>query len=513
MVKPSVLTLALAVLSGGFDGSAVGQPLLWATRAGAANPDWGLAVATDGAGHTLATGRFMGTVTFGAGEPNETVLTSVGPDDLFVAKYDGAGRLVWATQAGGTIFEWGLGIAADGAGNSYVTGSFSAAATFGAGEPNETVLTSAGDRDLFVAKYDGAGRLVWATAAGGTGDDEGLEIAVDAAGDSYATGSFQGTATFGAGEPNQTDLTSAGSADIFVARYDGSGLLAWATRAGGTEWDSGAGLAIGAAGDGWITGYFAGTATFGAGEPNQTDLTSAGGDDVFVARYDGSGELVWATRAGGGTVLPGLSTDLGLGIAVDAAGSSSVTGTFTETATFGAGEPNETVLTSAGFGDAFVARYDASGLLAWATSAGSGTNSDPGQGIAVDGDGRSHVTGYFFDTATFGAGGPNEIVLTSAGNQDLFVAVYDGSGRLLSAARAGGTGNEAGMAIAVDAAGNSSLSGTFQGLATFGPGEPNETVLASEGWEDIVVAKYAALPIFRDGFESGDASAWSAAVP
>lgn len=142
-----------------------------------------------------------------------------------------AQELDWATRAGGTGFERGFGIAADNAGNSYVTGPFGGTAIFGAGEANETTLTPAGGLDIFVAKYDPSGALVWAKRAGGGGIDLGSAIATDGDANSYVTGRFSGTATFGAGDTNETILT--GTNDIFVAKYDPSGALVWAKRAGG----------------------------------------------------------------------------------------------------------------------------------------------------------------------------------------------------------------------------------------------------------------------------------------
>ena len=93
---------------------------------------------------------------------------------MFVAKYAPDGTLLWARSAGGIDTDRGLGIATDRGGNSYVTGRFLLTATFGAGEANETVLTAAGDFDVFVAKYASDGALLWARSAGGTGFDVGL---------------------------------------------------------------------------------------------------------------------------------------------------------------------------------------------------------------------------------------------------------------------------------------------------------------------------------------------------
>ncbi len=171
------------------------------------------------AGNSYVTGFFAGSATFGAGETNETILTSAGNRDIFVAKYDASGDLVWAKRAGGTIADFASGIAVNGSGNSYVSGQFAGSATFGVGETSETTLTTAGGRDIFVAKYDASGDLVWAKRAGGTGADSASGIAVDGADNSYVTGDFAGSATFGAGETNETTLPSAGAPDIFVAKF------------------------------------------------------------------------------------------------------------------------------------------------------------------------------------------------------------------------------------------------------------------------------------------------------
>jgi hypothetical protein len=110
----------------------------------------------------------------------------------------------------------------------------------------------------------GAQALLWVTRAGGVETDESTGIATTER-DSYVTGRFRGTATFGEGEPNETTLTSAGGSDIFVAKYDRDGALLWATRAGGGSLDFRLGIATTERGDSYVTGAFEGTATFGQG--------------------------------------------------------------------------------------------------------------------------------------------------------------------------------------------------------------------------------------------------------
>ncbi len=176
-----------------------------------------------------------------------------------------------ATQAGGTGYDYGNGIALDYAENSYVTGYFFGAAIFGS-----CSLTSSGGSDIFVAKMDADGTWQWAAQAGGNDYDHGEAITIDDAGNCYVTGYFEGTATFGS-----YSLTSSGSYDIFVAKMDASGNWLWVNQAGGVSKDEGYGITIDDAANTYVTGYFYGTATFGL-----YSLTSSGSADIFVAKLN-----------------------------------------------------------------------------------------------------------------------------------------------------------------------------------------------------------------------------------
>ena len=278
----TILTLGVLLLLA-TGGSVEARNLLWAKQVGGGTGNGGSGIAVDNSANSYVTGYFDGSATFGAGEANQTTLTSASGNDVFVAKYNSSGALQWAKRAGGTGFDEAYGIAVDGSGNSYVTGYFEGSATFGQGQANQTVLTAAGGADIFVAKYNSSGALQWAKRAGGTVDEVGYGIGVDSSGNSYVTGYFEGSATFGQGQANQTLLTAAGGSDIFVAKYNSSGALQWAKRAGGTVDEAGYGIAVDSSGNSYVTGYFEGSATFGAGEANQTILTAAGSNNVFVA--------------------------------------------------------------------------------------------------------------------------------------------------------------------------------------------------------------------------------------
>jgi len=194
------------------------------------------------------------------------------------------------------------------------------------------------------------GDFVWAKKMGGPGDDYGLGIAVDAAGNVYTTGWFQGTADFDPG-PATFNLTSAGQSDIFVSKLDRAGNLVWAKQMGGTDWDAGFGIAVDAAGNVYTTGVFSGTVDFDSG-PDTFNLTSAGQSDIFVSKLDSAGSFVWAKQMGG------TSYDVGRGIAVDAAGNVYTMGDFGDTVDFDPG-PGVFTLTSAGSYDIFVSKLSA----------------------------------------------------------------------------------------------------------------------------------------------------------
>src|SRR5262249_15592231 len=135
--------------------------------------------------------------------------------DVFLARYDPSGALVWAKRAGGAGFTAASGIAAMSDGSSVVLGSFFGSATFGAGEPSETTLDSP-DGDVFLARFDATAALAWAKALGGPTLDHADAVTALADGSAIATGWFQNSAVFGAGEPNETVLTGTG-VTLFVA--------------------------------------------------------------------------------------------------------------------------------------------------------------------------------------------------------------------------------------------------------------------------------------------------------
>jgi hypothetical protein len=471
--KPLLLAFALSTIGQ----TTNAQTFAWAKQMGGTNTDRGLSIAVDALGNVYTIGVFWGTADFDPGAGTFDLIPA-GNGDIFISKLDASGNFVWAKQMGGTSADIGRSIAIDASGNVYTTGFFTGAVDFdpGAGAFN---LISAGDQDIFISKLDASGNFVWAKQIGGTGAARGHSIAVDASGSIYITGVFWGTADFDPGA-GTFDLISAGNGDIFISKLDTSGNLVWVKQMGGTGADMGASIAVDASGNVYTTGFFRGAVDFdpGAGVFN---LSSEGNNDTFISKLDASGNFVWAKRTNRRT----FSFSDGRSIAVDASGNVYTTGDFEGITDFdpGVGAFN---LISAGDQDIFISKLDASGNFVWAKKMG-GTGFDVGHSIAIDTSGNVYITGGFWGTADFdpGAGAFN---LSSAGSFDVFISKLDASGNFVWAKQMGGTNDDVGHSIAVDASGNVYTTGYFEGTVYFDP-SAGAFNISSAGGNDIFVYK------------------------
>jgi PKD repeat protein len=427
---------------------------VWASRAGGTYLDSGYGVVTDNSGNTFVVGYFSRSADFGS-----ITLSSAGDEDIFIAKYDGSGNVVWAKKAGGTGRDNGLGIAIDESDNLVITGSFQKTAFF-----ENISLISAGDCDVFIAKYNSSGGLIWVKQAGGIVEETAHSVATDIAGNIFITGQFEGKINFG-----NISLTGVGKQDIFITMYDASGNVIWAKQAGGADNDGGEGIAVDGSGSSVITGYFEGTANF-----DTKTLIGEGWDSMFIAKYDNSGKLLWAKKAISECSV--IAED----IAIDRSGNCLVTGWFAGTAIF----DSATLPGSSDYREIFIAKYNASGNLVWAKSDG-GERDDKGNGIAADNAGNIFVTGWFSKTAYF-----DNISLTSIGGSDIFVTKYNALGNILWAERAGAFSSEGGADIVIDHSGSCIILGDFNQSAEFG-----RHWLTSVGLRDIFITKIKEVPI------------------
>jgi len=314
--------------------------VLWAksVSVGGTSYEFDSSVSADTSGNVYLTGKFSNsTITF-----DSITLTNAGFNDIFIAKYDAAGNVLWVKSAGGNYEDWASSVSSDASGNAYVTGFFgSSTITFGS-----TTLTNAGGSDIFIAKYDSNGNVLWAKSAIGSGSNGGNSVATDFSGNIYITGYFSSPIiTFGS-----ITLSSImyNNNDIFITKYDANGNVLWAKSVGSNGYEYGNCVSIDNSGNVYITGKFAySTITFGS-----TTLSSEGSSyDIFIAKYDANGNVLWAKSVGG------INTnDIGNSVATDASGNVYMTGYYScPTINFGSNSLTNAGIT--GSSDMFIAKY------------------------------------------------------------------------------------------------------------------------------------------------------------
>ncbi|MCB0712295.1 MAG: SBBP repeat-containing protein [Ignavibacteriae bacterium] len=452
------------------------DPLVWSTVVGGNLIDDCSGIAVDGEGNAYVTGYAYSSVyptTTGAYDESHN-----GETDIFITKLSSDGsRLLYSTFIGGTLNDYGSGIAVDGEGNAYVTGYTNSSdypTTGGAYDESHN-----GKDDIFITKLSSDGRrLLYSTLVGGPSFDQCLGLAVDVDGNAYVTGSTDGSdypTTGGA-----YDELYNGGADIFITKLssDGSQLL-YSTLVGGKENDFGFGLTVDVDGNAYVTGY-----THSSDYPTTSgayDESYNGEGDIFITKLSSDGRrLLYSTLVGG------LSFDQGRGIAVDGEGNAYVTG-YTNSSdyptTSGAYDESHN-----GGADLIITKLSSDGSrLLYSTFIG-GTLSDIGLSLAVDVDGNAYVTG-----TTDGSGYPTTSGAydeSHNGGTDLIITKLSSDGRqLLYSTLVGGQSSDQGWGIAVDSEGNASVAGT-----TRSSGYPTTVGAYDEshnGLSDITVSKIA----------------------
>ncbi|MFM2017648.1 MAG: hypothetical protein RL007_1304, partial [Bacteroidota bacterium] len=332
---------------------------------------------------------------------------------------------------------------------------------------------------LFGSISVNAQSFAWAGSFGSGSNEEGRGIAVDASGNVYSTGSFTGSGDFDPG-PGTLTLTSAGSTDVFISKLDASGNHVWAVRMGGTGPQAATDIALDNAGNIYIIGNFNNSIDMDPG-PGVVNITSLGAQDVFIGKYDPSGNHIWSKRFGS------ISHEAITSITIDASGNVLTCGSFAGTTDFdpGAGTANQTATSTS---DGYISKLDANGNYVWAKQIPLG-GSNTASAIVCDAAGTIYLTGYYEGTVDFDPGA-GSYPITSAGLIDIFTLKLLSNGDFNWAGSMGSsTAADYGRSIAIDANGDVVVTGEFQGTADLDPtvGVYN---LTSLGVKDIFVSKF-----------------------
>ncbi len=314
------------------------------------------------------------------------------------------------------------------------------------------------DVDAIIYKYDHLGNSLWSDQPAKSSDYDGIYgVVTDKTGNIYITGKFYSSAF-------NSNISSNGSSDAFIAKYNPDGILLWAKNAGGSDEDYGSNIALDNFGNVYVVGFFNGTAYWdGIYKASSTQ------GDMFIAKYDTDGNVKWVKTGDVGEY------NYLYGIAVDKSGNAYVSANFSGNLQFD-GAP---VAGSIGGTDMFLIKYDTSGNFKWIKTAG-GVGDDGGNDTNIDSDGNILIAGYFRDNAQF-----ENKTLTAHGTIDIFAAKYSPSGNLIWLKQFGGTGSQTAWTVCSDEKSNCYVTGWFSGTGAF-----DNTTIVSEGDLDAYIIKY-----------------------
>ena len=350
-------------------------------------------VAIDSSDNIYITGTSQGANLFGKN------VTSGTTDDIFVAKLNSSGVVQWVYAAGGTGRDRGRKIALDSSGNIYVTGYYWSTVDFGGGN-----VTSNGYWDAFLLKLNSSGTFQWVKSYGSTLNDLGRDVAIDSNDNIYMLGNYRGTVDFGGGDEN-----GAVNGDIFLVKFNSSGVFQWVYTAGASAADDSRALALDSNDNPYITGSFSGTVDFGGG-----NITAANTDDLFILKLNSSGayQNIYTSNI--------FTTQKGKGLAVDSSGNIYATGTFSGTVDFGGGN-----ITTSG-NDIYLLKLNSSFAFQWvkrfAVDNG-GAGLALGLAVTVDEDGNVYSVGQIGSTIDLGGGSQS-----FGGQNDAYIVKHDSSG-------------------------------------------------------------------------------------
>jgi len=355
----------------------------WVFTSGGGGNFYETNLAADSAGNIHVAGTLRGASKFGSNS-----VGIAGQWSLFVLKLDAKGKLKWITSVPATDWVWAYGVAVDSMSNTYITGFIRGEASFGA-----TYLTSTGlgikKTDIYVAKLDAKGKILWANGVGAYQDDIGYGIGIDGTDNAYVTGTFRDVAKFGS-----TTLTAKSKlGSPFISRLDHKGKFVWAVTCGG---HAGYDIAVDSNGSSHIVGIFKGTETFGK------HSLSSNSDTIFAAKLNDSGSFLWATA------VPTLTLNAANAIGLDSSGN-----TYLQHAVD-------------------MAKLNKHGKLLWTKTLCTFSGNANGYNVATSSVGSSYISGFYWNSIKCGAnktsgGGAYLVKANSNGQPQWIVSATDAS--------------------------------------------------------------------------------------
>lgn len=449
--------------------------LHWSLNAGSTSGDFGLVVKTDNQGNVYTLGMYQDKISFATSTSIPIKFTALGSADAFLTKHNSDGKLVWAKSWGGTSSDYPRAMTLTNKGYIYIAGSYSGTSNFN--PSGSKIFSAVGGTDIFISKFDTAGNFLWANGLGGSGTDEAKGVSCDNNDNVFVTGNFANTVDFDL-TVDEAILTSKGKSDIFLLKLNSGGNCKWVKQIGGTQSDSASAISLDTNKHIIITGNFGDTADFDP-DISESLLYSKGVGDAYIAKYDIDGNYIWAKS------MKGVKNDLGNAIVTDNANNIYTTGSFRDTLT---ADASGTKLFAKGFyDDAYIAKHDAMGNLAWIKQFAS-TGSVISKSIALDNNDNIFLTGYFRGKTDFDPSTDSFYLIANSYYYDLFVCKLNNTGAFDWAFGYGGASADLGNSISVNNANSIFVTGAFNGTVDFDP-TADTSWLKSTGHDDVFIMK------------------------
>ncbi len=473
--------LSFAVEKGNEAGAYIIDPAIaWSTYFGATDVEAAFSVVADTGGNTYVAGvttSSSGLVTTGAFQT-----TYNGNRDAFLAKFDNDGVPQWCTYYGGTGNDNFFYVTADTSGGVYVSGITTTSSGMSTTGSHQSTF-GGGSSDAYLVKFSSNGTRLWATYFGGGGnesttssyDDYMVSVTWDKPTNSvYLCGMTNSTSNISTTGAYQT--SNAGGNDGYLAKFTPAGVLQWSTYFGGADEDKIVKVSTDHSGNIYATGITNSTSGIATSGTHQTSL--AGGKDVFIAKFNTSGALVWGTYYGG------TDDDGSIGIATDNADDVYVAGSTFSTSGIATSGAFQVLMGSIGPSDAYLTKFSPAGTRIWGTYFG---GSAPDITADIDIDANNNVC-FSGTTGSIGLASPGAYQSSFGGNSDAFIAVFGPGGSRTWVSYLGGTDADNCFGIAYSKTGDLFITGNTSSIS--GISTPGSFQMLPAGTQDAYLCKF-----------------------
>jgi hypothetical protein len=382
----------------------------WATYYGGSSVDYDGGIAADGSGNVYLSGITRSSNRIASnGHQN----TYGGGNDAFLVKFNSAGVRQWATYYGGNGGDNGGNCSTDGNGNVYLAGFTNSSSDIAsAGHQN---IYGGGLGDAFLVKFNSDGVRQWATYYGGDSLDWGVSCSTDANGNIYLAGNAASTSNIILG--GHQNIYGGGLYDVFLVKFNSTGVRQWATYYGGSGEDNGYNCTTDMSGNIYLAGRTFSSNNIASGGHRNTQGDSA---NAFLVKFNNAGVRQWATYYGGINYSGSDKNYSGGFCAIDGSGNVYLAGSTLSTSNIASGGYQNTF---GGMIDAFLVKFNSAGVRQWATYYG-GSSVEITTGCAADGNGNVYLAGTTGSFSNIALGGHRN---TLEGEDDLFLAKFSNS--------------------------------------------------------------------------------------